>query len=320
MEQVSTYAELMALMARQDFVTLGAPGEIINYSNEGYVLLAAIVERASGQPFPDYLQAHILDPLGLARTGLYTRATPPQEPEVIPFAVDTSGGTREVFGSPAWWDQGQMFGNGGLKSTVQDLLQYLDIYRTGGVLHGQRALSEAGIARMTTPHQPIPTGGGYGYGLRILDLAGLGRSVEHGGGNKGVATHVAVLPERGITVVALTNLANAPAAKLAYGLVNAALDRAPETPLVTYPTYEIDPARLQRYVGTYQGQPGTTVRFEVRDGALSVTAGAASQPGRPYAPDSFVVDATEESYRFLERAQGEIWAVFSGMRTMRRSQ
>jgi CubicO group peptidase (beta-lactamase class C family) len=319
-EQVSTYEELMALMARQDFATLGAPGEVINYSNEGYVLLAAIVERASGQSFPDYLQAQVLDPLGLARTGLYTRATPPQEPEVIPFAVDTRGGTRDVFGSPAWWDQGQMFGNGGLKSTVQDLLRYLEIYRTGGVSHGQRVLSEASIAQMTTPHQPIPTGGGYGYGLRVLDLPGLGRSVEHGGGNKGVATHVAVLPERGITAVALTNLANAPAAKLAYGMVNAALDRAPETPLFEYPAYAADPARLQRYVGTYQGQPGTTVRFEARDGTLYVAAAAEPQLARPYAPDSFVVDATEESYRFLENAQGEVWAVFSGMRTMRRSQ
>ena len=42
-----------------------------------------------------------LDWLGLARTGLYTRSTPPLEPEVIPFAVDTRGRTREVFGSPA---------------------------------------------------------------------------------------------------------------------------------------------------------------------------------------------------------------------------
>src|SRR3954453_1869352 len=93
---------------------------------------------------------------------------------------------------------------------------------------GQPLRTRPSIAQMTTPHQPIPTGGGYGYGLRVLDLPGLGRSVEHGGGNKGVATHVAVLPERGITAVALTNLANAPAAKLAYGMVNAALDRAPK--------------------------------------------------------------------------------------------
>src|SRR5262249_31140444 len=121
-EQIASYEDLMALMARQDWAALGPPGRVISYSNEGYVLLAAIVERASGQPFRVYLQQHVLDPLGMSRTGLYTRATPPLEPEVVPFAVDTRSGTREVFGSPAWWDQGTMYGNGGLKSTTRDLL------------------------------------------------------------------------------------------------------------------------------------------------------------------------------------------------------
>ena len=317
-EQVTTYEELMALMARQDFALLGGPGDIINYSNEGYVLLAAIVEQASGLSFADYLQAHILDPLDLRRTGLYTRSTPPLEPEVIPFAVDTSSGTREVFPSPAWWDQGSMFGNGGLKSTTQDLLRYLEIYRTGGISHGQRVLSEAGIATMTTPHQPIPAGGGYGYGLRVLDVPGLGKVVEHGGGNKGVATQVVVLPEHGITAVALTNLANAPASKLAYGAVNAELGRSPETPWTEYPQHTVEPGRLQRYVGEYEGQPGTTVRFQERDGSLYLAAGAEEHPALPYADDAFLVEATEEAYRFLEDASGEVWAAFSGMRTLRR--
>jgi CubicO group peptidase (beta-lactamase class C family) len=320
-EQVSTYDELLALMARQDFRLLGEPGAIINYSNEGFVLLGAIVERASGRSFAEYLQAHVLDPLGMARTGLYTRHTPADAPEVIPYAVDTRSGTREVFPSPAWWDQGQMFGNGGLKSTTRDLLRYLEIYRTGGTSGGVRVLSEAGIRRMTTPHQPIPTGGGYGYGLRSVTIAGLGRSIEHGGGNKGVATHVAVLPEHGLTVVALTNLANAPAAKLAYGLANAAVGRAPDAPLAEHPQHALSPERLRRYAGVYLGQPGTTVTFAERGGTLYVTAGDAEpQPARPYADDAFLVPATEETYRFLEDAHGEVWAAFSGMRTLRRGE
>src|SRR5262249_52418747 len=110
-EQIASYEQLMALMASQEFRLLGKPGEQISYSNEGYVLLGAIVERASGRTLAEYLQAEILDPLGMARTGLYTRETPPLEPEVIPFAVDNRSGTREVFPSPAWWDQGSMYGN-----------------------------------------------------------------------------------------------------------------------------------------------------------------------------------------------------------------
>jgi len=159
------------------------------------------------------------------------------------------GEAREVFPSPAWWDQGSMFGNGGLKSTVQDLLRYLEVYRTGGTSHGRRVVSAAGVATMTAAHQPIPLGGAYGYGLRINQVEGLGTTVEHGGGNKGVATQVVVVPERGITAVALTNLANAPASKLAYGAINAALGRAPETPWTTYPEHTVDRSEQDNTVG-----------------------------------------------------------------------
>ena len=315
-EQIATYEQLMALMAGLDVRLLGRPGEIISYSNEGYVLLAAIVERASGRSFAEYLQAQILDPLGMARTGLYTRETPPLEPEVIPFAVDTRSGTREVFPSPAWWDMGSMYGNGGLKSTTRDLLRYLEVYRTGGTSHGTRVVSADSVAAMTTPHQPIPLGGGYGYGFRVNEVDGLGPTVEHGGGNKGVATYVVVVPDHGITVVALTNLANAPASKLAYGAVNAALGRAPETPWATYPEHSVTRRDLWRFVGTYQGQPGTTVRVAEREGALYVALGEGLQRARPYADGAFLIEATEEPIRFLTRADGEVWALFHGLRTL----
>lgn len=317
-ERVSTYEELMALMARQDFAALAPPGRVLSYSNEGYVLLAAIVERASGQPFPAYLQEHVLDPLGLARTSLYTAATPPREPEVIPFAVDTRGGNQDVFPSPAWWDQGEMFGNGGLKSTVQDLLRYLEIYRNGGVARGRRIVSAAGVAKMTAAQVPIPTGGFYGYGLQIGQTPGAERSVEHGGGNKGVATRVVIVPERGLTAVALTNLANAPAAELAHGAINAFLGQPPETPWDAYPSYPLDPRQLSRYAGTYRGQPGVIVRVAERDGTLAIETGGASHSARPYAADAFLIEEIDEPVRFLSDDRGATWALSMGLRVHRR--
>jgi CubicO group peptidase (beta-lactamase class C family) len=314
-ERVSTYEELIGLMARQDFAALGPPGRAISYSNEGYVLLAAIVERASGQPFPAYLQEHVLDPLGMTRTSLYTAQTPPLEPEVIPFAVDTRRGTREVFPSPAWWDQGQMFGNGGLKSTTRDLLRYLEVYRTGGTSHGQRIVTAAGVEKMTTPHQPIPPGGSYGYGLRIVEAPGGLKAIEHGGGNKGVATHVVMVPEAGLTAVALTNLANAPASKLAYGAINAYRGLAPETPWEVFPEHAVEPGTLSRFVGTYQGQPGTMAQVSERDGTLIVDLGGAQNPARPYAERAFYIEATDDAIRFLEDDTGDVWAVAVGLRT-----
>jgi CubicO group peptidase (beta-lactamase class C family) len=318
-EQVSTYEELMALMARQDFPLLGSPGAVLSYSNEGYVLLAAIVERASGQSFAAYLQEHILDPLGMARTGLYTRQTPSLEPEVVPFAIDNRSGTPEVFPAPAWWDQGQMYGNGGLKSTTHDLLRYLEIYRTGGSSHGQRVVSAAGAAKMTAPQMPIPLGAHYGYGLRIGRTPGFGPSIEHGGGNKGVATQVVVVPERDLTAVVLTNLANAPASKLAYGTINAHLDLAPDTPWTEYPDRTVERHQLWPLVGSYQGQPGTLARVAERDGVLYVALGEELQRARPYADRAFLIEATGEAVCFLENERGEVWAMSHGLRTLPRA-
>jgi CubicO group peptidase (beta-lactamase class C family) len=315
-EQVSTYEELMALMARQSWSVLGPPGRVLSYCNEGYVLLSAIVERASGQSFSNYLQEHVLDPLELSRTSLYTSETPPNEPEVVPFAADNRSGKNEVFASPAWWDQGQMYGNGGLKSTTRDLLRYLEVYRTGGAPPGRRILSAAGIARMTAPLQPIATGGFYGYGLQVGEAPGIGNVYGHGGGNKGIATQVLVAPEHGLTAVVLTNLANAPAVLLATGAINAFLGRAPETAWVTYPNYDADPRTFSRYVGSYRGQPGTIARVAERDGGLVVEALGETQKIRPYARGSFVNQTTGEAARFLEDDRGEVWALAVGLRVL----
>jgi hypothetical protein len=102
-------------------------------------------------------------------------------------------------------------------------------------------------------------------------------------------------------------------------MVNAAIGRAPDAPLAEYPRHALAPERLRRFAGTYQGQPGTTVTVAERDGVLYVTAAEQEQAARPYADDSFLVPATEETYRFLEDESGSVWAAFSGMRTLRRA-
>ena len=49
----------------------GEPGARRVYSNVNYVLLATIVERASGEPFADYLRNHLFTPLHMTSTGLH---------------------------------------------------------------------------------------------------------------------------------------------------------------------------------------------------------------------------------------------------------
>ena len=149
----------------------------------------------------------------------------------------------------------------------------------------------------------------------MLFRSGGLKAVEHGGGNKGVATHVVVVPERGLTAVALTNLANAPASKLAYGAINAYLDLAPETPWAEYPDYAIEPGTLGRFMGTYRGQPGTIAQVSEHEGTLVVDLGDGPHPARPYADRAFYIEATDDAIRFLEDETVAIWAVAVGLRT-----
>src|SRR6185295_6784013 len=114
------------------------------YSNGGYVLLGAIVERASGEDYYDYLRRHIYGPLGMKDTDAYQSDgrtpnlaagyTRERLPGVTPDAsgwVDNQP-TRPFRGSPA----------GGGYSTLDDLLRFTEAMRAGKLLKPQTTASE----------------------------------------------------------------------------------------------------------------------------------------------------------------------------------
>lgn len=90
------------------------PGLRFRYSNAGYNLLAMVVETISGQSFDDFLQRSIFAPLGMSRT---RAAVGPRSPEAVK-------------------------GDGGLVSTVDDLLKWAQALATGKLVSA-KTLSEA---------------------------------------------------------------------------------------------------------------------------------------------------------------------------------
>lgn len=108
------------------------PGTQRAYSNAGYVVLGALVERMSGEEYRSYLKQHVFTPAGMTRTGLldrdslppwaatgYTRSTPDGHDGPLHPNTETLPGR----GSPA----------GGAYSTVGDLLRYVHAQRTGTI-------------------------------------------------------------------------------------------------------------------------------------------------------------------------------------------
>ncbi len=172
-----------------------SPGDRFAYSNAGYTLLAAVVERVSGQAFESYLRRQILLPIDLADIGMQAPAWDLRRfPHVL--AGDEDRGTlvpRLGLGrkdSPPLWN---LVGNSGLQATAHDL------YRWVRALRGGRVIPESAVTRMFD-------GGkyGYGYGWEVRAVPGGNREFVHVGGHYvGTNAEIAVdeLTERTVVVL-----------------------------------------------------------------------------------------------------------------------
>ena len=152
------------------------PGTKSGYSNEGFVVLGAIVEAVSGESWYDQLAKHVYTPAGMTRSGHFTLdETVPGRAVGYRYADDDVIGVGER--QPNWSFQGWR-GNscGGGYSTVADMTTYLRAMRAG-------KLVSATMTDLMTTKAP----GGlsdYGMGFQVRAVSGR-TTVGHGGGGPG---------------------------------------------------------------------------------------------------------------------------------------
>jgi CubicO group peptidase (beta-lactamase class C family) len=170
------------------------PGAEYQYCNTGYVLLGAILERVSDQPYAQYLQANFFDPLAMTRTGVDD--TPAIRSNVAVGHTSFALGPWELARDyhPSW-----EFGTGGLYSTVMDILKW------NLALRGGLVVSPPSFAQMTTQAK-LRDGHrlNYGFGLGVSDVGGY-REVRHTGGLPGISTDNTTFPDLGIDIVVFVN-------------------------------------------------------------------------------------------------------------------
>lgn len=179
------------------------PGSGWLYSGGGFALLALLIEEVSGRPFASYMQAEVLDPLGMRRSTFdLTRADPRTEagPRDVATAYDTDG-------TPVPYRRFAAPSAAGLYSSAADLTRFLQAQLPGpsGEPPGRGVLAGDTLMRMFEPHASARGTDIWGLGVMLYAPNGAGGHViGHEGRNvPAINTSVRLDPSTGNGVVLL---------------------------------------------------------------------------------------------------------------------
>ena len=184
--------ELIEIVQRQPALQ-NDPGAEWNYNNTSFGLLTIVVERVTGQSFPDWMRENVFEPLGMEHTLVRKNQS-----QIVPnrstgYLTDREGAYREAA------DLGGAMGAGAIYTTPGDLALWMSNY------HDPKVGSAKLIEAMTTPFI-LTTGDttNYGFGLFIDEQRGLKR-YQHGGADIAHRSMFMYFPEINSGVVALSN-------------------------------------------------------------------------------------------------------------------
>ncbi|MEW2808395.1 serine hydrolase domain-containing protein [Streptomyces massasporeus] len=255
---------------------LAPPGRRFHYSNPGYALLGALIEKLRGAPWEDVLRREVLEPLGLHRT-----STRPQVPHAGGWAVHP---WADVMLPEPTEDLGRMAPAGQLWSTTDDLARFAVFLVNGH----ERVLSAESLREMRTPaapHEAADVASGYAYCLGMEIRRRNGRSlVGHTGSLPGFLACLMISVEDDVAAIALASSTSGPLLfSVVADLVRIVAEAEPRIPAPWKPLGEVDPSLLELTGQWYWGTHAFALRLTA-DGLVSLgplTGAGRRSPFRP---------------------------------------
>lgn len=179
------------------------PGEVQSYCNLGFSLLGAAIEHLTGESFVRWMQARLLEPMGMVDSTF--AIAPPAGPHAA-AALDIKGKAEAEPGlrdTPA----------GGLNTTVIDLLQLPRLWFSDGRMAGHQILTPTSLVAMQNApsHPPLSDQASVGLGWHVLteELEGVGPLLWHAGGTPHHHAQLMLLPQLKLAVAVMSSAVTA---------------------------------------------------------------------------------------------------------------
>jgi len=280
-----TSDDMLALAARQRGLNF-PPGSEYRYSNTGYLAMAVIVQRVTGQSLRRFADSAFFRPLGMRETIFLDDHT-----EVVPGRATAYSPRGDGWRIDVW--NNDIVGQGGIVTTLADLQKWDENFYTGRV---------GGPEFLELMHQVEPLTSGapnnYAFGITVGRYRGQ-RLVEHTGSTGGYRAALFRFPDQHTSFAMLCNRSTANTSQLSLRMADLVLreslgaaaprgaaageERAPSRP-VAAPR----PQERAALVGRYTSPELMGAVYEVRpaaDGTLQLArpraAAAALAPLEP---------------------------------------
>jgi CubicO group peptidase (beta-lactamase class C family) len=242
----------------------GYPGERLSYCNDGYALLSDIVRTQGDCPsFAEYLEKHILTPLGMNRTTCSFIIPARDQNASILYSYEQDGTLRadRDYHNDAF----VLNGGGALKSTPADMGKYLTMYlNSGKASDGTPIVTPSSVYEMIRPRQYMAPHIDYGYGIERI-TSGLFPVYGHGGSLPGVSSEFLWSDDLEAGVIVLCNTMDVSTGYLARAALRLLHGGTAEEQRPDYPIYTWSPDYITRISGIYSSGEGDS--FELyRDG------------------------------------------------------
>lgn len=254
--RIATNEDVLEMLIQHQPAAYFAPNESWAYSNTGYVLLALIIEKVTGQRFADYMHENVFCPLGMNATKVYNRRYCSERISnyAYGYVYDPYADSYELPDHVLDTDYVTFLdgiqGDGTVNSNLSDMLKF------DQALYGSDFISKDTLERAFAPVQ-LNNGESfdYGFGWILESKQSIGRVISHSGGWPGYSTILIRYIDHNRTFIYLSNMEQeveleqaifAAAENIMFDLPYELLEPEPAKKLA-----KVDPALYVQYMGTY---------------------------------------------------------------------